>query len=105
MFTLLGPSIKHGKNINILIIEKTLKITVSAGIRQLNRYDFRKKVRKWIFENIKENGKAFWYYVNSKTKVRSGIGDLKDLKSDDFEKANILHIFLHQFSLKRGTRR
>ena len=37
---------KAWQNINILIIEKTLKITVSAGIRQLNRYDLREKGAK-----------------------------------------------------------
>ena len=41
--------------------------------------------------------KAFWSYVNSKTRMRSGISDLKDengtMCSRDADKANILNNF------------
>ena len=54
-----------------------------------------KRYEKGIAESVKENPKSFWAYVNSKTKMRSGIGDLKDesniMHSSDDDKSNILN--------------
>jgi hypothetical protein len=56
-------------------------------------YDYEKDLAK----NIKTNPKAFWKYVNSKTKVRGGIDDLtKDdgtTASSDEDKAQTLNDF------------
>ena len=52
------------------------------------------------------NPKAFYNYVNSKTKTTIIVGDLindtdSTVASDDKEKADALNIFSHQFLLKR----
>ena len=50
-----------------------------------------------LAKNIKRNPKAFWKYVNSKTKVRCGIGDLTredgTIASTDEDKAETLNNF------------
>jgi len=50
-----------------------------------------------VAAKTKENLKAFWRYVNSKTKSRSGVADLKrddnTLTVSDMEKAELLNSF------------
>lgn len=52
---------------------------------------------KNLAENIKENNKAFWAYVRSKSKTKETIGNLEDstgeIKSESKEKAEILNAF------------
>ena len=52
----------------------------------------RKPHEKGIAELVQENPKAFWACVNSKTRMRPGISDLKDengdMRSIDVDKAN-----------------
>ena len=66
----------------------------------------RKRHEKGIAELVQENPKAFWAYVNIKTKMRSGISDLKDengdMRSSDVDKANILNNFFASVSTKEG---
>ena len=66
----------------------------------------RKRYEQGIVETVKENPKAFWSYVNSKTKMKSGISDLKDengeLRSSDVDKANILSNFFASVFTKEG---
>lgn len=66
----------------------------------------RKRHEKGIAELVQENPKAFWAYVNSKTKLRSGISDLKDengdMRSSDVDKANILNNFFASVFTKEG---
>ena len=81
MFTLLGPSIKLGKNIHILRKDFEDYCKCRNQATKATRFA-RKRYEQGIAENIKENGKAFWSYVNSKTKVISGIGDLRDSDGD-----------------------
>jgi len=58
----------------------------------------KKKYEKGLSQKAKENPKAIWSYIKSKSKTREGIGDLhvdpEDIKSikteDNKEKANIL---------------
>ena len=49
----------------------------------------RKRYEQGIVETVKDNPKAFWAYVNSKTKMKSGISDLKnengELRSSDVD--------------------
>ena len=57
--------------------------------------------QKEVASQCKQNPKKFWKYVNSKRKIKSGIGDLKTvdihgntrLITKDEEKANALGIF------------
>lgn len=65
-------------------------------LRQMTRklsHDFEKD----LADNIKKNPKAFWRYVNSKTKVRCGVDDLTredgSIASSDEDKANELNKF------------
>ena len=66
----------------------------------------RKRYEKGIAESVKENPKSFWAYVNSKTKMRSGIGDLKDenniMRSSDEDKSNILNDFFAAVFTREG---
>ena len=66
----------------------------------------RKRYEKGVADLVKENPKAFWAYVNSKTKMRSGISDLKDengtMCSSDADKANILNNFFASVFTKEG---
>ena len=66
----------------------------------------RKRYEKGIAESVKENPKSFWPYVNSKTKMRSGIGDLKDenniMRSSDEDKSNILNDFFAAVFTREG---
>ena len=65
---------------------------VSRSVRYAKR-----KYERGISLEAKENPKSFWKFVKSKTKTRSGIGDLKNDSgewiSDDHEKANELNSF------------
>lgn len=65
---------------------------VSRSVRYAKR-----KFERGISLEAKENPKSFWKFVKSKTKTRSGIGDLKNHSgewiSDDHEKANELNTF------------
>ncbi|XP_033753210.1 uncharacterized protein LOC117336708 [Pecten maximus] len=57
-----------------------------AKIRNQLKWGVRKSKReleKKIAEDIKEQPKKFWKYVNSKRKVKTGISDLKGLNGDD----------------------
>ena len=66
----------------------------------------RKRYEKRIAESVKENPKSFWAYVNSKTKMRSGISDLKDensiMRSSDDDKSNILNDFFTAVFTREG---
>ena len=66
----------------------------------------RKRYEKGVADLVKENPKAFWSYVNSKTRMRSGISDLKDengtMCSGDADKANILNNFFASVFTKEG---
>lgn len=66
----------------------------------------RKRHEKGIADSAKDNPKAFWAYVNSKTKVRLGIGDLRndkgELKSSNSDKANILNDFFASVFTEEG---
>ncbi|XP_076036825.1 uncharacterized protein LOC143022485 [Oratosquilla oratoria] len=78
---------------------------VQEGYRQTNnkvRWETRravKRVEKSIAENVKENPKAFWKYIQSKTKSSVSVRELymnaeKTLRTkNDKEKANILGEF------------
>lgn len=56
-----------------------------------------RQLEQTVASNAKNNPKAFWSYVNSKTKTRSGVADLKKedgtRASTDQEKADILNNF------------
>lgn len=60
-----------------------------------------------IADSVGENYKSFWSYMNSKTKIRAGISDLKDengvLKSSSIDKANILNNFFASVFTHEGT--
>jgi len=55
-----------------------------------------------VAKQSKSNPKKFWYYVNSKSKLHTKIGDIKSTRSDgqvlvataDDDKANVLGDFL-----------
>ena len=57
----------------------------------------KKKFEKDLAAEVKENPKAFWKYVRSKTKVKTGIKDLKkedgSFAHSDDEKAEMLNSF------------
>ena len=73
---------------------KTIRNKVTHQVEQ-DRADFERKVAN----EVKENSKAFWRYVNSSKKTRSSIPDLKcqdgTFASSDQQKANALN---HQFA-------
>ena len=66
----------------------------------------RKRYEKGVADLVKEYPKGFWAYMNCKTKMRSGISDLKDengtLCSSDADKANILNNFFASVFTKEG---
>ncbi len=70
-----------------------------AKLRNQTKWEVRKAVRtyeKKIAEDSKNNPKAFYKYIKSKTKVRHGIPDLEmnnEIASDDLQKANMLNNF------------
>ena len=59
-----------------------------------------------IVKTVKDNPKAFSAYVNSKTKMKSGISDIKnengEMRSSDVDKANILNNFFASVFTKEG---
>ena len=69
-------------------------------MRRLTRKN-KKRQEKEIAKKVKTNCKAFWTYVNSKTKIKSAIPDLIvnateekiELTKNDVEKANALTKF------------
>ena len=58
----------------------------------------KEKFERGISLEVKDNPKSFWKFVKTKTKAKSGIGDLKNNSgewiSNDYEKENILNTFL-----------
>ena len=46
------------------------------NLRRLTR-ELRRSFEKQLASNIKENPKSFWHYVNSRTKTKSRVGNLK----------------------------
>ena len=59
-----------------------------------------RKLEEEMAAKAKENTKAFWRYVNSKTKSRSGVADMKKddntLTVNDMEKAELLNSFFQR---------
>ena len=62
---------------------------------------------KRLSENIKTNSKAFWNYVQSKTKTRESVGNLIDdrgeLVTDGIKKTTILKEFFTSVFTKENT--
>ena len=69
----------------------------------------KKKYQKGAAESVKTAPKSFWSHVKSETKCKSNIGDLRDkdgeIKSDDYEKAEISNdFFASVFTCRRELR-
>ena len=77
----------------------------SNRLRKATRLSKRKLERK-VADDSKSNPKAFWAYVNSKTKTRSGVPDLTrpdgSTASTDLDKAEELNHFFHSVFTLEG---
>ena len=62
---------------------------------------------KRLSENVKTNSKAFWKYVQSKTKTRESVGNLADdrgeIVTEGIKKATILNEFFTSVFTKENT--
>ena len=86
-----------------------MNVTVNVATKLRKQYGMHtvNMKKEYIVNSLNENSKAFWSYVNSGTKIKIGIGDLKDsngdLKSDTMDKANILNYFFASVFTQEGT--
>ena len=79
----------HTKNPAHYTVYKRLRNRATATARNA-----RKEFERMIAKGSRDNPKAFWKYVSSRTKTRTGIGDLTDdtgnTASDPLSKAEVL---------------
>ena len=96
---LLDAKLNTGFRLNTskLVIGRISQITSELEMIVLTNYEKPEKYLKKIWQkNLKNNNKSFWNYVNSKSKSKSRVNDLKDssgaFKTDDLDKARILNM-------------
>ena len=101
-------NIPNGKTINIASHKQTRKHTTklkkeASKETKAAKMDYEKQ----ISENIKTNNKAFWNYVQSKTKTRESVGNLVDNSgvtvTEGAKKATVLNEFFTSVFTKEKT--
>ena len=86
----------------------TKYIKARNKVKNMVKY-FRKEKEKKISTNIKDNPKAFWKYIKSKTSIKSNIASLhtnpvdenSSLTDDNQEKANLLNEYFSSVFTQR----
>ena len=83
---------QYCKSVDSKLLYETARREVNKKLKAAKR-----GYEKHLSENIKTNNKAFWNYVQSRTKTRESVGNLVDdngkILTDGLQKAKMLNIF------------
>ena len=97
------------EKIPVLLLSVDNKLLYETARREANKElkATKRGYENHLSENIKTNNKAFWKYVQSRTKTRESVGNLVDENgetlTDGLQKTKMLNIFISVFTRENTT--